>query len=123
MIMFPLVKPPDLHIVEWFSQRWQADMKINTTGRTYETSLSVSDEMRELFAAVHEPGYGPTEKSSRLNRCHISYLRQCRLDLLRVRLSAPDSKPTKRKSVIASAIFVRPSLFGQRRHRRADAQL
>jgi hypothetical protein len=33
MIVVPLVKPPDLDIVEWFSQQWQADMKINTTER------------------------------------------------------------------------------------------
>jgi hypothetical protein len=57
MIMFPLVKPPDLLIVEWVSQRWQADMKINTTER------SVRDKPRcvgrELSATAHEPGYGP----------------------------------------------------------------
>jgi hypothetical protein len=58
MIMVPLVKPPDLHIVEWFSQQWQVDMKIKTTERTYETGPSVSDEMRGPFAAVHELGYG-----------------------------------------------------------------
>ena len=48
MIVVPLVKPPELDIVEWFSQQWQADMKINTTERTYETGLSVSDEMRDV---------------------------------------------------------------------------
>ena len=32
----------------------------------YETSLGVSDDMHELFTAVHDPRLWPTEKSSPL---------------------------------------------------------
>jgi hypothetical protein len=41
-------------------------MKISASERMYETSLGVSDDMHELFTAVHEPRLWPTETSSPL---------------------------------------------------------
>jgi len=58
MIMFPLVKPPDPHILEWFGQRWQADKTIKTTEPDVRDKPQRFGRMRELFPVVLEPGDG-----------------------------------------------------------------
>jgi hypothetical protein len=72
-------------------------MKISASERMYETSLGVSDDMHELFTAVHEPPV-VADRDIITAEIDVSHPRSCRPEWLRVRLSARNNTwATRRK--------------------------